>query len=271
MNILDKLSEQFETVKQKLNKQLSHQFLLEHIQKPVIDNNKLQLLLAMMDESDIEKPLIEKYAVTSMLISIALDTHELVSNETYSEDNYDQLKERQLTVLGGIYYSSLYYKILAEIENIQLTKIFAIAIKEINENKVFLYRCNAATTEELFSTVSKIETALFEGLYSYIDKTYLSGPVTNFLMANRLHLEKENILQNKTTPFLRSLQQLTYNNSSSNISELSESEKEKLVVICNEYLEKKVNNIKQYIEEQPTLTDVLRSLLTNMISKCEYK
>src|SRR5699024_3634853 len=79
----------------------------------------------------------EKYMITTMLVQIALDTHDLVTDK--KNDTVEPLSvesTRQLTVLAGDYYSGLYYLLLAEIEDYQLIHALAIAIKEITELKL---------------------------------------------------------------------------------------------------------------------------------------
>ena len=66
-------------------------------------------LFQLMDHLELSYSEMQNYALSTMLIQIALDTHEHISNESVEEKN------RQLTVLAGDYFSGLYYKLLADI------------------------------------------------------------------------------------------------------------------------------------------------------------
>ncbi|MDF2608331.1 MAG: hepS [Bacillales bacterium] len=91
---------------------ISLSYLQQFIQNPIIDEDKLLLLISMLDHHGLSKLEMEDFVVTPMLVQIALDTHEQVSNSTIKIESETSLKLRQLTVLGGIYYSSLRWNLL---------------------------------------------------------------------------------------------------------------------------------------------------------------
>ncbi|MEH7525469.1 heptaprenyl diphosphate synthase component 1, partial [Bacillus sp. JJ1503] len=88
-------------VKEQIEKKIRHPYLLKYIESPNIDEDKLLLLVTVLDHVNLPEERLRNFAITTMLIQIALDTHELVTNE---ELDSDQLKDRQLTVLAGVYY-----------------------------------------------------------------------------------------------------------------------------------------------------------------------
>jgi len=174
-------------IKEKIFQKISHTYLFEHIQKPVIDEERLLLILSMLQEAELSDKDIEKYTITTMLIQIALDTHELITNEKKSKDIE---KNRQLTVLAGDFYSGHYFQLLAEAEDIQMIKILAEAIKEINEHKIFLYQKTAAGIEELVDSIVIVEYALVDKLIAAFQLEKWKDLSRSILLIKRLLKEK---------------------------------------------------------------------------------
>src|SRR5690625_8001095 len=78
------------------------------------------------------------WIVATMLVQVALDTHELVPVTSSADASEFKTSARQLTVLAGDYFSGLYYLLLAETEDIKLVQILSCAIKTINAYKMLL-------------------------------------------------------------------------------------------------------------------------------------
>jgi len=108
--------------KEQLEQKVFHPYLLNYIQTPMVDEDKLLLLISIMDQLGLSGKEMKNYALPTMLVQIALDTHENVSNQDASEQDDTQLQSRQLTVLAGDYYSGLYYALLAEINDVLMIR-----------------------------------------------------------------------------------------------------------------------------------------------------
>src|SRR5699024_3818351 len=140
-----------------LGKKIEHPYLQQHIEQPFIDQDKLAILLAMFDEFTLTTQKKHDYIMSILLVQIALDTHHLVTNKTeYASDEL----ERQLTDLPEDFYSGLYYKTLADIEERHLVRVLANAIKLINEQKIVLYEYEINDWQELMESLKTIESAL---------------------------------------------------------------------------------------------------------------
>lgn len=118
---------------------LRHPYFINYIEEPFIDEEKIALLYGALKSANLHIEQIEHYVVTIMLVQIALDTHERVSNKA-GEEEIEFHKCRQLTVLAGDYYSGLYYYLLSMNRDIVLIRALAEGIKEINEHKIMLYQ-----------------------------------------------------------------------------------------------------------------------------------
>ena len=122
---------------------------------------KIALLYGALKSANLHIEQIEHYVVTIMLVQIALDTHERVSNKA-GEEEIEFHKCRQLTVLAGDYYSGLYYYLLSMNRDIVLIRALAEGIKEINEHKIMLYQKAHETTDDIMKSIATIESALLQ-------------------------------------------------------------------------------------------------------------
>ena len=148
-------------IKEKLMEKLRHPYFINYIEEPFIDEEKIALLYGALKSANLHIEQIEHYVVTIMLVQIALDTHEKVSNKA-GEEAIESHKCRQLTVLAGDYYSGLYYYLLSMNRDIVLIRALAEGIKEINEHKIMLYQKAHETTDDIMKSVVTIESALLQ-------------------------------------------------------------------------------------------------------------
>ncbi len=174
-------------LKSLLQTKMKHSYLEKYIQKPVINEEKLFVLHAILNNINMPVKKKEKYMITTMLVQIALDTHDLVTDK--KNDTVEPLSvesTRQLTVLAGDYYSGLYYLLLAEIEDYQLIHALAIAIKEINELKMRLYYQEFMSFDEFTHLVKKVESLLFTHFAHHINDDSLHSMIEDWLLLDRL-------------------------------------------------------------------------------------
>ncbi|KAB7672926.1 hypothetical protein F9279_00430 [Bacillus sp. B1-b2] len=177
-----------EMVKRKITEKTSHTYLQKHLSNPILDDNKLLLTVTLLSEAKLNKTDIITYATTITLIQIALDTHELITNERMHSGNETK---RQLTVLAGDLYSGQYYKILAEIEDLKMLKNLAEGIKEVNESKIYFYQENTTDSSQLMSSLINIEASLLRKVTNYFHLEEWNGFLEDYLLLNRIELERE--------------------------------------------------------------------------------
>lgn len=121
------------SLKEQIERLLDHPYLRAHIPVPAVDEDRLLLSLSMLDgaKEALDEP--DRCITAMMLMQIALDTHEDVT------DRSGDLRTRQLAVLAGDLYSGLFYELLARSGDAALIRLFAEAVREVNEQKVLLY------------------------------------------------------------------------------------------------------------------------------------
>nr|WP_255639613.1 heptaprenyl diphosphate synthase component 1 [Aquibacillus saliphilus] len=195
-----------------IEKQLNHSYLEKFIQKPVIDEDKLLILSSLLQNTTFSEHKKKNYIVTTMLVQIALDTHDLVT-ETADKDESDlSRKTRQLTVLAGDYYSGLYYYILSELSDIPMIHTLASAIKEINELKMSIYYKEFNSVQDLMDSLKKLESLLIQRVAEHIQRTSILELTGDWLLMRKLIREKKTFLNKGRSPVFDLLTEgLAYN------------------------------------------------------------
>lgn len=188
-----------EEIKKAVEKQIHHSYLDKFIEPPVIDQEKLFLLIAIFQETSYTVQQQKQFIVTSMLVQIALDTHDKVSLDDSVNEPDQKKKKRQLTVLAGDYYSGLYYYLLSNLEDFQMIKTLASAIKELNEAKMSVYYKQHITIEELLTDIQHIESLLVRRMAEYAGKVSINRYAEDWLLLNKLLKERETILTEGST------------------------------------------------------------------------
>ncbi|QDP40465.1 heptaprenyl diphosphate synthase component 1 [Radiobacillus deserti] len=185
---------QLRRVRLALETQISHPYLEKYIPKPVIDNDKLMILTSLMNTTDLPESKKDHYIITTMLVQIALDTHDLVANQSAEQESLQYKKKRQLTVLAGDYYSGLYYYLLSKLDDVAMIHVLASAIKEINELKMVAYYNKPDTIQDWMRTVKQIESLLIQRVAEQIQGTEINTLSEEWLLMTRLTKEKQHVL-----------------------------------------------------------------------------
>ncbi len=215
---------------------MKHSYLYKHIEKPVLDQSKLILLTDIIDHTTLTSSQKESYIITTMLVQVALDTHEKVPVTRNVDENRDSKVAGQLKVLAGDYYSGLYYLLLSEIKEIELIHKLANAIKEINENKMRLYYNEAATFVEYLDILANIESLLISSVADFVNDTTYKSICKEWVLTNRLIQEKQNYMEFGMSPLLDAGKYFTDKTTSEN--ELS---------MVNDIIEKNLNKLSLFM------------------------
>lgn len=172
-------------LKDQIQQLLYHPYLFKYIEPPHIDDDKLLLLCSLTPETD---SLIRKETiVSSMLVQIALDMHERILLIDLTSDNH---KLRQLTVLAGDYYSSLYYERLSAINERRLTRLLADGIRLINELKTQLLYAKDLNVDQILKIKCNVENNVINQFSIATNGKELPLFVQELLLLKRLINEK---------------------------------------------------------------------------------
>jgi len=123
-------------------KELSRNMFIErYVNVPKASILRLKLLNIFLHYAAVPQHVRKIYGVTTGLIQLGLDIHETISVE--KETNVNQVRNRQLSILAGDYYSSQYYFLLSKNNMFNEVKKLAKGIRNINIAKMMLYTGNS--------------------------------------------------------------------------------------------------------------------------------
>ncbi|WP_181186048.1 heptaprenyl diphosphate synthase component 1 [Alkalicoccus urumqiensis] len=121
-------------------KSVRQPYVQRYLPEPALNPMQAGLLLTLLEQSDETFTEESKRAavLAALLVQAAMDAHDRIgAGPVFSES---ERKQRQLTVLAGDYYSSLYYSILAQHGETALLKVLSRAVQKINMEKMRAYR-----------------------------------------------------------------------------------------------------------------------------------
>ncbi|MBJ3790107.1 heptaprenyl diphosphate synthase component 1 [Bacillus cereus] len=233
-------------IKEKLMEKLRHPYFINYIEEPFIDEEKIALLYGALKSANLHIEQIEHYVVTIMLVQIALDTHERVSNKA-GEEEIEFHKCRQLTVLAGDYYSGLYYYLLSMNRDIVLIRALAEGIKEINEHKIMLYQKAHETTDDIMKSIVTIESALLQKTCDHFHLSHWKPFITYVLGGNRLQKEIQLYADKQHSPVFQAMQDALG---------------DKAEVVINGWMKELRKKEKQFLENHTDINEI-NSVLRN--------
>ncbi|HEU4964672.1 MAG TPA: heptaprenyl diphosphate synthase component 1 [Bacilli bacterium] len=123
-----------EDIRSKIYREMEHRYLTDFLPSPELEIAQLVMAEAMMRAAGLSARDTETVVSSLLLIYHGLAVHEEIE-ELAKQPNE---RYRQLGVLAGVYYSSKYYRLLAEVGHVALMGRFAAAIQVINETKAEL-------------------------------------------------------------------------------------------------------------------------------------
>lgn len=260
---LQDIRQKYKSIREQIEKSIFDSYLLQYIKTPIIDEDKLLILISIMDRLELSPDKMQNFALSTMFIQIALDTHEHISNTVKDE------KGRQLTVLAGDYYSGLYYKLLAESEDNLLIKELSRGIKEINEHKIGVYQKDIDGIDKLITSMRQIESSLLAKFSEYFKVDLWNDFIGNLFLFKRLLSEKNQYLKKESSVFFDALKEVIFPKISKQLNDLSSEQQSHLLQTCDYYLEQTKKVIEKGLEQLPYLNDLLEQRINLMLN--QYK
>ncbi|SDM77477.1 Heptaprenyl diphosphate synthase (HEPPP synthase) subunit 1 [Fictibacillus solisalsi] len=175
MRIIQEVNKLNEYVLQKME----HSFLKEYVNVPQLNQDKCLITYLLLAESGYEGEELQELYAAVMLVQCALDTH-----ETILKIRDSHIKERQLTVLAGDYYSSLYYFMLSVCEDVSLIRALSLGIQDVNENKMRLFYSKHIKPEEVTNSIKGMEAGILNRVARHLKKEQYIPFITEFLFVS---------------------------------------------------------------------------------------
>ncbi|WP_096153758.1 MULTISPECIES: heptaprenyl diphosphate synthase component 1 [Bacillus] len=248
-------------LKEQLHKQIAHPYLVQNIEFPVMDEDKLFMLHSILEPLPMSEEEKSKYIISTMLVQIALDTHDLVSNESTEE----QLQTRQLTILAGDYYSGLYYHILAKLEDLSMIRTLAAAIKQINENKITYYQKDVDSVENLMECLSSIDSALIQSFSEYFSNSSWKELSSKILLLKRLVDERTRYVTTKTSFLMDVLRNISFPKAELDKKIGSIDQEKHLLSMLEQYIYHTSETIEKLLTKLPNNYEYMRSRIDEIL------
>lgn len=255
------IRQKFIDIKGQVERRVNDPYLLKYIETPIIDEDKLIILVSIMDRLELSYSKMQNFALAVMLIQIALDTHEHVSNSSENE------KRRQLTVLSGDYFSGLYYKLLADSEDHLMIRALSKGVKEVNVHKVAVYQKECDGIEKLMTSIKMIESSLLLNVSEYFKVDLWNEFISHLLLFKRLLYEKSQFVHTESSIFFDALRKIVFPKNDIKVKNVSTEQQDYLLMICDRYIEFSKQFIETGINQIPYLNELLELRITSILNQ----
>ncbi len=198
----DKWQKTVDSIANYLKVKMRHEYLEQYVDIPTLDRDRILMLVLPFEDQDRSKDEMNQIVSSVLLVQTALDIHENFNNKKTS------LKERQLSVLAGDYYSGLYYLLLSQSNEIPLITELAKGIRSINEKKVFIFENEHLNVDDFLMDIKNVENGLMEPYFQYMNREDLHNLSGEFLLLRKIVKEKENLMIHKTTIFSETIRRI---------------------------------------------------------------
>ncbi|MBO2945028.1 heptaprenyl diphosphate synthase component 1 [Paenibacillus sp. F411] len=154
-------------------KYLQYDMIQNHTELPEFPDARVHLLYIFMQNHALHRgpERSETAALAASLVQMGLDTHEGIDTVTEVR-NEQEMRSRQLKVLAGDYFSSLFYQLLSRSGDIQSIALMSRAVSEVNVMKMKLYskmKSMLLTSEEYLSNMVQLNMQLFLSFTPLLD------------------------------------------------------------------------------------------------------
>jgi heptaprenyl diphosphate synthase len=231
MILINFINEEIKQIRETFYQRIKHPYMTKFLEEPVLDDDRLYLLYTIFKEKKLTKESVNNYIITTLLVQAALDIHETVSTSILSSDKVK--KERQLTVLAGDYYSSLYYYLLAKANDISMIRLLAHSIQEVNESKMSFYKDTDQPLLQSIENVKVIESSLIQRIAEHFKLPIWKEIINEFFFFKRLILERKQLLKNGEFPLVEAI---LIENNSSYLGLKGEAHLKHCLAVCDNYI-----------------------------------
>ncbi|WP_042162566.1 heptaprenyl diphosphate synthase component 1 [Paenibacillus gorillae] len=145
-------------------KYVEYDMIQAHTELPAFPDLRVRLLFAILNQQSPNVAQSELYSLVVSLVQLGMDTHDLIDLET-DKRSESEMRSRQLKVLAGDYFSSQFYRLLAQAGQTDMIAAISSAVCEVNRMKVKLYIMmsrSELTAEDYFAWMAGMKSKLFD-------------------------------------------------------------------------------------------------------------
>ncbi|WP_334077111.1 heptaprenyl diphosphate synthase component 1 [Paenibacillus sanfengchensis] len=154
-------------------KYVEYDMITTHTELPNFPVPRVRLLYTFLkDSARLPERSGETCALAAFLVQLGLDTHDSIDVGDFRKEE-KEMRSRQLKVLAGDYFSSVFYQQLAQEGLIGVISTLSAAICEVNRIKVRLYtglRNMRISAEEYIKQRVRLKSELFHVFTEQLDK-----------------------------------------------------------------------------------------------------
>lgn len=154
-------------------KYTDYDMIQRHTELPTFPNSRVQLLYTFLNQGQrhsVEDS--ELFSLVTALVQMGLDTHEMIDVQEENLGEQD-MRSRQLKVLGGDFFSSRFYQLLAQAGQISVIASLSDGICRLNERKMSLYdrlKKGQVSSEEYVQESVQLKKQLFLSFHNMISE-----------------------------------------------------------------------------------------------------
>ncbi|MCM3718938.1 heptaprenyl diphosphate synthase component 1 [Fictibacillus phosphorivorans] len=185
--------EKIQRLKEHTRLLMQHRYVDKFLTPPIFDEAKVFIAYCLLSELELDPAVEAEYFSSILMIQSALDRHENILDE----DIASHKKRRQLVVLSGDYFSSLYYLLLSRCENLDLIAKLSLAVQQINEHKSSMHHQIHKSSKEYIKKVVQIESLLYiKAAESFGLEKYIPF-IERYLLISRYQSKEQRMLLNE--------------------------------------------------------------------------
>ncbi|PWW05555.1 heptaprenyl diphosphate synthase [Paenibacillus cellulosilyticus] len=153
-------------------KYTEHDMLSLYAELPAFPEARIRLLVACLQAHSKKQEHHELFATVVALVQMGLDTHDRIDTNP-SQLSEREMRARQLNVLGGDYYSSRFYNLLAQAGQVSMVRKLSEAVCEVNRLKMNFYsqqQEKRLSPEQYIAYGASIKSELFRRFGEIMDE-----------------------------------------------------------------------------------------------------
>ncbi|WP_054635649.1 heptaprenyl diphosphate synthase component 1 [Thalassobacillus sp. C254] len=185
MNSQHILASKIAEIKESFYELIDHSYLARYVKDPTVDEDKILFFYTITDHLPQKKQ--EDQILAALLVEAAFEVHESISLQNLDCDQ--KKKSRQLTVLAGDFFSSLYYHTLTKGKHFSVLNVFTASIQQMNEHKMTLHQSEVLSEEALVEGITGAETGLIRNMAEFYGKEWIGTVAEIFFVYKRISEE----------------------------------------------------------------------------------